>query len=89
MKWGEAATYVGAAQFKATCLELVDRVKETGVEYVVTKHGHPVARVVPCVTKDEPLTLFGCMKGTVLRYDRPLDPIDADFDIDHPSSDLD
>jgi len=30
------ATRVAAAEFKATCLELLDRVRETGAEYVVT-----------------------------------------------------
>src|SRR4029453_16173894 len=71
---------VSAAEFKATCLELMDRVRETGVEYVVTKHGKPVARLVP-YTATERATLFGAMKGTVLGYDRPLDPIDGEYDI--------
>ena len=71
---------VSAAAFKATCLELMDRVRETGVEYVVTKHGKPVARLVP-YTAAERTTLFGAMKGTVLGYDRPLDPIDGEYDI--------
>ena len=71
---------VSAAEFKATCLELMDRVRETGVEYVVTKHGKPVARLVP-YTAAERATIFGSMKGTVLGYDRPLDPIDGEYDI--------
>lgn len=71
---------VSAAEFKATCLELMDRVRETGVEYVVTKHGKPVARLVP-YTATERATLFGSMKGTVLGYDRPFDPIDGEYDI--------
>ena len=72
---------VAAADFKARCLELMDQVRETGAEYVVTKHGRPVARLVPY---DEPARkpLFGAMKGTVLKYERPLDPIDADYDLD-------
>nr|MBA2260046.1 type II toxin-antitoxin system Phd/YefM family antitoxin [Acidobacteriota bacterium] len=37
---------VAAAEFKARCLELMDHVRETGAEYVVTKHGTPVARLV-------------------------------------------
>jgi len=69
-----------AAEFKATCLELMDRVRETGVEYVVTKHGKPVAKLVP-YTDPQKTSLFGSMKGTVLKYERPLDPIDADYDI--------
>ena len=71
---------VAAAEFKVTCLELMDRVRETGVEYVVTKHGKPVARLVP-YTATERATLFGAMKGTVLGYDRPFDPIDGEYDI--------
>ena len=72
---------VSAAEFKATCLELMDRVRETGVEYVVTKHGKPVARLVPYTTAER-APIFGVMKGTVLGYDRPTDPIDGEYDID-------
>jgi prevent-host-death family protein len=73
--------HVSASGFKAHCLELMDRVRETGAEYVVTKHGRPVARLVPCHDSDRN-ALFGSMKGTVLKYVRPLDPIEADYDLD-------
>jgi len=73
-------TTVAAATFKATCLELMERVRETGVEYVVTKHGKPVAKLVPYV-EAKPHKAFGSMKGTVLKYERPFDPIDAEWDI--------
>lgn len=74
---------IAAAEFKATCLELMDRVRERGVEYVVTKHGQPVARLVPYdADAAGARTIFGCMKGTVLQYDRPFEPIDADWEID-------
>lgn len=36
-----------ASEFKQRCLALLDQVAETKVTYVVTKHGKPVARVVP------------------------------------------
>lgn len=72
---------VPAAEFKARCLELMDRVEETGVEYVVTKHGRPVARLVPVVARER-RGFFGGLKGTVLEYDRPFDPIDGDYGID-------
>lgn len=71
---------VAAADFKATCLELMDRVRETGQEYVVTKHGKPVAKLVPYVAP-KPRKVFGSMKGTVLKYERPFDPIDDEWDI--------
>jgi prevent-host-death family protein len=38
---------IPAGQFKAQCLALLDEVAETGRQIVVTKHGRPVARVVP------------------------------------------
>ena len=78
---GSARNHVPAAAFKAHCLELMDRVRETGAEYVVTKHGRPVARLVPYYGPDRK-ALFGSMKGTVLKYVRPLDPIEADYDLD-------
>jgi prevent-host-death family protein len=71
---------IAAAGFKARCLELMDRVRETGVEYIVTKHGEPVAKLVP-YTARQPTPLFGSMSGTVLKYERPFDPIDGDWAI--------
>ena len=75
-----AAEYLPAAIFKARCLELMDRVRETGTEYVVTKHGTPVARLVP-YRPPRRRSSFGSMNGTVLKYDRPFDPIDGEYDI--------
>ena len=77
-----AATYVAAAQFKATCLELLDRVRESGHELVVTKHGKPVAKVVPCDAPSGARGYVGCLAGTVLHLDRPFDPVDGDWDIE-------
>ena len=71
---------VAAAAFKARCLELMDRVRETGAEYIITKHGLPVAKLVP-VVEPRPDRFFGSMKGTVLEYERPLDPLDEDYDV--------
>jgi prevent-host-death family protein len=70
-----------AADFKAKCLELMDRVRETGVEYVVTKHGKPVAKLVPFKENARP-SFFGSLKGSVLKYERPFDPIDGAYDIE-------
>lgn len=36
---------IGAAKFKEQCLALLDRLDAEGL--VVTKHGKPVARVIP------------------------------------------
>jgi prevent-host-death family protein len=38
---------ISATRFKARCLSLLNEVAEEGAELIVTKHGRPVARVVP------------------------------------------
>lgn len=55
---------ISAGAFKAKCLKLMDEVQEHHASYIVTKHGAPVAKLVPY----EPVSrnLFGCMKGTVI-----------------------
>lgn len=42
-----------ASRFKAECLAILDQVDEMKVSYVITKHGRPVARVVPVDDPDE------------------------------------
>jgi prevent-host-death family protein len=51
---------VAATEFKAKCLELMDRVAERRETYVITKRGRPVAKLVPA---DPPRrkSVFGCM----------------------------
>ena len=78
---GRHDTRYPAAEFKARCLKLMDRVRETGVEYVVTKHGTPVGKLVP-FTEPGKASFFGSLKGSVLRYERPFDPIEGEYDID-------
>jgi prevent-host-death family protein len=56
---------VAAGKFKATCLELMDRVCEKRVEYVITKHGRPVAKLVPCDEGALP-DARGAMAGTIV-----------------------
>lgn len=69
---------IGAAAFKANCLRILDEVDRSGEPVTVTRRGRPVAEVKP-VEKRERRSIIGAMKGTVLRYDRPLEPaIDPD-----------
>ena len=64
MKDKNKKTY-GASEFKTHCLELLDRVKERGEEYVITKRGEPVAKILPIdKTHAEPLK-HGRLKGLV------------------------
>ena len=38
---------ITAARFKATCLELIDRVAQTGEPVLITRRGKVLARLVP------------------------------------------
>ena len=52
---------IGAGEFKAKCLALLDEVSETGLPIVVSKHGIPVARLVP-IEEDRAADLRGSVR---------------------------
>jgi prevent-host-death family protein len=54
---------VPAGVFKNTCLALMDRVHDERIHVVITKHGKPVARLVPADV--EAPSALGFMRGTV------------------------
>ncbi len=50
---------IGAAKFKEQCLALLDDLAPEGL--VITKHGRPVARLIPC--PQPPEALIGSLHG--------------------------
>ena len=44
---------IAAAEFKAKCLALLDRVSEDGQPITITKRGRVVARLVPAEDQDD------------------------------------
>jgi|SRR3984957_7652417 prevent-host-death family protein len=68
---------IPAAVFKAECLKLMDEVARTGQPVVITKHGKPVAQLVPIPAQS--LTLFGYMKNTVKIKGDVISPIDEEW----------
>ena len=46
-----------ASRFKAECLAVLDQVERLRISVVVTKHGRPIARVVPLDDDDARPTL--------------------------------
>lgn len=70
---------VPATTFKATCLELMDRVAENGEEIVVTKRGKPVAKLV-AVDLPSPGTSFGCMGGRTRVQGDLVEPVEEAWD---------
>lgn len=69
---------MAAGEFKARCLEMMDRVNELGEEIVITKYGKPVARLVPA--ESTPARLFGALKGSVLWYGDVISPVEEPWD---------
>lgn len=50
---------IAAAKFKEQCLAILDNVGAEGI--VITKHGKPVAKLIPIGT--ESASLIGALKG--------------------------
>jgi prevent-host-death family protein len=56
-------TILGASEFKARCLRLLDQVEENGDTLVITKRGRPIAKVMPLSPPKR--SLRGSWKGRV------------------------
>ena len=63
---------VSAGVFKNTCLALMDEVKGGSKQYVITKHGRPVAKLVP--PDHEAPSGFGYLRGTVVHEEDIVSP---------------
>lgn len=54
---------MAAGTFKAKCLKVMDDVSKFHQEIVITKHGRPVAKIVPYEQKNT--GFFGMLHGSV------------------------
>jgi len=52
---------MAAGEFKAQCLAIMDQVFESGEPLLITKHGKPVAKLVPAEKQNS--DIFGYMAG--------------------------
>jgi prevent-host-death family protein len=68
---------IGAGDFKAKCLQLLDEVAAHRESLVITKRGKPVARLVPMPPDTK---LFGALAGSVLNEADIVAPIDTEWD---------
>ena len=71
---------IAAGQFKAQCLKLMDQVKQTREEIVITKHGKPVAKLVP-ISERSSRSIIGFMKGSVQVTGDIVSPLDEDWEV--------
>jgi prevent-host-death family protein len=71
---------VNATEFKAKCLEIIDKVHRTGEPVIITKRGKVVAKLVAESAADRPwMALRGT--GSVWKGD-PFEPVVDEKDIE-------
>ncbi|HEV3428854.1 MAG TPA: type II toxin-antitoxin system Phd/YefM family antitoxin [Paraburkholderia sp.] len=72
------AHQVSKTEFKAKALEFFRQVEASGESVVVTDHGRPTLELRPFRNLErDPLEV---LRGSVVRYDGPTDPIEVDWD---------
>ena len=72
------AKTIKASEFKAKCLKLMNEVAESGAEYVITKNGRPVSRLVPY--RKKPKSLFGIDRGRLEILGDIDEPLDVEWE---------
>ena len=71
---------IAAGEFKAKCLHLLDEVRQSRKEIVITKRGRAVARLVPA---DEELPqVFGRMQGSAEILGDLVAPVGEKWNVD-------
>jgi len=71
---------IAAGQFKAQCLKLMDEVQNRREEIIITKHGKPIAKLVPF--EEAPVSVLGFLRNTVLTSGDIVSPIDETWEVD-------
>ena len=69
---------IQAGKFKAQCLALLDSVANSHIPLLITKHGKPVAKVVPAEQQD--FNIKKPLKGSVVFLGDVLSPIDETWE---------
>jgi prevent-host-death family protein len=62
-----------ATEFKAKCLQLIDRVRESAEPITITKRGRVVARLVPAGDEDD--RPWERLRGTIRWQGDPFAPV--------------
>jgi prevent-host-death family protein len=72
---------IPAGKFKTHCLKIMDEVQKSKRPVLITKHGKPVAKLVPIA--DTPAPLFGLMQDLVTIKGDIIGPIGEKWDADY------
>lgn len=71
---------ISKSRFKPAALRYFRQVEEKGEEIIITDRGRPVAKIVPY--RDEGDTASKALRrlrGTLLRYDAPDEPVGLEY----------
>ncbi len=71
---------IPAGEFKAQCLQIMEKVKKTRRKITITKRNVPIAQLGPIDEKEE--KAFGKLKGLVHIKKNIIDPIDEAWNAD-------
>ncbi|CAN5497119.1 type II toxin-antitoxin system Phd/YefM family antitoxin [soil metagenome] len=71
---------IGAGEFKAKCLKLMDEIGSSKTPLTVTKHGKPLVTIFP-FEQGKPFP-FGCMRDQTTIKGNIIDPIGEFWDAD-------
>lgn len=69
---------IGAGEFKAKCLKLMDLTEQKHETIIITKRGIPVAKLIPYT--DTSPSLFGFMKKSLKVKGDIINPIEEKWD---------
>jgi prevent-host-death family protein len=67
---------ISKSEFKAKALEYFRQVESTGESLIVTDHGRPTLELRPY--RDDVRDPLELLRGSLLRYDNPTDPVGED-----------
>jgi len=69
---------IQAGEFKAKCLQLMNEVSQKHLSITITKHGKPIARLVPI--DETPVSTFGCLKDSLSIQGDIISPLDVSWE---------
>ncbi|MBT9330164.1 type II toxin-antitoxin system Phd/YefM family antitoxin [Paracidobacterium acidisoli] len=69
-----------AGSFKTHCLSVIDDVYHGHGEVIITKHGKPMAKLVPL--EEKPESIFGALAGKIEIIGDLVEPITEPWEVD-------
>jgi prevent-host-death family protein len=73
---------IAAGEFQAKCLQLMNDVEKKQIEFIVTKRGRPVAKLVPYRDKPPARLLFGYLQDLALINGDIVEPTGENWEVD-------